>query len=57
MKRDILWARFAPGALLFGLLAGLALLIWMALWALASRLRPDRQFWHDAWAGTSLIQD
>lgn len=23
MKRDILWARFAPGALLFGLLAGL----------------------------------
>ncbi len=28
---------------------------WMILWALASRLRPDRQFWHDALAGTRLI--
>jgi len=28
---------------------------WIALWALASRLHPQRQFWHDAWAGTQLI--
>lgn len=28
---------------------------WIALWALASRLHPQRQFWHDAWAGTRLI--
>jgi uncharacterized RDD family membrane protein YckC len=28
---------------------------WAALWALASRLHPQRQFWHDALAGTRLI--
>ncbi|MDR0479695.1 MAG: RDD family protein [Burkholderiaceae bacterium] len=30
-------------------------LIWVLIWALASRLRPDRQFWHDVWAGTRLV--
>jgi uncharacterized RDD family membrane protein YckC len=30
---------------------------WIALWALASRLHPQRQFWHDVWAGTRLVQD
>lgn len=36
--------------------AGLVLLIvWIVGWALASRLRKDRQFWHDAGAGTRLI--
>jgi uncharacterized RDD family membrane protein YckC len=34
---------------------GLALGGWVALWALASRLHPQRQFWHDAWAGTRLV--
>lgn len=29
---------------------------WIAFWALASRLHPQRQFWHDAWAGTRLVQ-
>lgn len=28
---------------------------WIACWALASRLHPQRQFWHDAWAGTRLV--
>lgn len=28
---------------------------WIILWACASRLHPDRQFWHDAWAGTRLV--
>jgi len=28
---------------------------WVAVWALASRLHPERQFWHDALAGTRLI--
>jgi hypothetical protein len=28
----------------------------VALWALASRLHPQRQFWHDALAGTRLIR-
>lgn len=29
---------------------------WVAIWALLSRFQPDRQFWHDAWAGTRLVQ-
>jgi uncharacterized RDD family membrane protein YckC len=28
---------------------------WVALWALLSRLHPERQFWHDALAGTRLV--
>jgi uncharacterized RDD family membrane protein YckC len=31
-----------------------ALLAWIALWAAAALLRRDRQFWHDAAAGTRL---
>jgi uncharacterized RDD family membrane protein YckC len=34
-----------------------ALLIigWVLVWALLSRFHRQRQFWHDAWAGTRLI--
>lgn len=28
---------------------------WVAIWALLSRFHPERQFWHDAWAGTRLV--
>ena len=28
---------------------------WVAVWALLSRFHPQRQFWHDALAGTRLI--
>lgn len=28
---------------------------WVILWALLSRFQRDQQFWHDAWAGTRLI--
>ncbi|HZY18300.1 MAG TPA: RDD family protein [Ramlibacter sp.] len=28
---------------------------WVAVWAVASRFHPQRQFWHDAWAGTRLV--
>ena len=28
---------------------------WIAVWALLARFHPQRQFWHDAWAGTRLI--
>lgn len=28
---------------------------WVLVWALLSRFQPERQFWHDAWAGTRLI--
>ena len=30
-------------------------LAWVGVWALLSRLHPQRQFWHDAWLGTRLI--
>lgn len=34
-----------------------ALLIggWVVVWALLARFHPERQFWHDAWAGTRLV--
>ncbi|AMO25163.1 hypothetical protein UC35_00370 [Ramlibacter tataouinensis] len=32
-----------------------ALLGWMAFWALLSYAHPQRQFWHDAVAGTRLV--
>lgn len=28
---------------------------WVIVWALLSRFHPQRQFWHDAWAGTRLV--
>ena len=37
--------------------AGFAFVGWVFAWALLSRLHPQRQFWHDAWAGTRLIPD
>ena len=30
-------------------------LSWVAIWAILSRFHPQRQFWHDALAGTRLI--
>jgi uncharacterized RDD family membrane protein YckC len=35
--------------------AAATLLGWVLLWALASRLHPQRQFWHDALAGSRLV--
>jgi uncharacterized RDD family membrane protein YckC len=31
------------------------LLGWVAIWAVLSRFHPQRQFWHDALAGTRLV--
>ena len=28
---------------------------WVAIWAIASRFHPQGLFWHDAWAGTRLV--
>jgi uncharacterized RDD family membrane protein YckC len=38
------------GAEVMVLLAG-----WVLVWALLSRFHPQRQFWHDAFAGTRLV--
>ena len=35
--------------------AAVVVLAWVVVWALASRLHPQRQFWHDALAGTRLV--
>jgi len=34
---------------------GVITLGWIVIWALLSRFHPQKQFWHDAWAGTRLI--
>lgn len=34
---------------------GVLVFVWVIVWALLSRLHPQRQFWHDAWAGTRLV--
>ena len=54
------WVWFVPPLLVsqtlsLGALTGLAItVLWVLIWATASRFHPDRQFWHDAWAGTRL---
>jgi hypothetical protein len=42
----------------FDLKGGEAIVIfigWVAVWAVLSRFHPRQQFWHDAWAGTQLV--
>ena len=55
------WIWFLPPLLaispftLSGSEVSVLLVGWVFVWALLSRLQPDRQFWHDAWAGTRLV--
>ena len=28
---------------------------WVVVWAVLAQLHPQKQFWHDAWAGTQLV--
>ena len=55
------WLWFAPPLVLtwpLGLPAlevAVLTLGWIAIWALLSRFHPQRQFWHDALAGTRLV--
>lgn len=46
--------QLSPWAMSWGTLAALQL-GWVALWALLAMLHPQRQFWHDALAGTRLV--
>jgi len=61
LRYVLCWIWFAPPLALAALVElsalqiAVAAVVWIALWALASRLHPQRQFWHDAWAGTRLI--
>jgi uncharacterized RDD family membrane protein YckC len=38
---------------LSGAESALVVIAWV--WALLSRFQPEQQFWHDAWAGTRLV--
>ncbi len=55
------WLWFLPPLVVsmpFGLPVSETLVLltgWIAVWALASRLHPQGQFWHDALAGTCLV--
>ena len=55
------WMWFLPPLLVLGVIKlplaqnGLLIVAWVVIWALLSRLHPQRQFWHDAWAGTRLV--
>ena len=55
------WAWFLPplaASALFNLPGKEAAVVttgWIAIWAILSRFHPDRQFWHDAFAGTRLV--
>lgn len=44
------WGQLTPGAIA-AVCSG-----WVVLWAALAGLHPTRQFWHDAWAGTRLVQ-
>jgi uncharacterized RDD family membrane protein YckC len=55
------WLWFFPPLLALSLVRpggrtdALVVLGWIAVWALSSRLHPQRQFWHDVLAGTRLV--
>lgn len=54
------WVWFIPplAAYSFGVGAVEVLVLtfgWVAIWAIFSRFHPERQFWHDALAGTRLV--
>ena len=55
------WMWFLPplvvswGLGLSGVQGGLLTMLWIFMWAGLSRLQPQRQFWHDIWAGTRLV--
>ena len=55
------WVWFLPPLIAvhpFTLTVGETMVIvagWVAVWAVLSRFHPQRQFWHDALAGTRLV--
>ncbi len=62
LRRYVLsWLWFLPPlavSWLFGLPAREAAVLaigWVAIWAILARFHPEKQFWHDALAGTRLV--
>lgn len=60
LRYVVSWVWFLPplAAYLLGVPAVEVLVLlfgWVAIWAILSRFHPQRQFWHDALAGTRLV--
>jgi uncharacterized RDD family membrane protein YckC len=61
LRYVLCWIWFLPPLMVmrwtgWPLATGLWLLpLWVLIWAVSSRIQPQKQFWHDAWAGTRLI--
>jgi uncharacterized RDD family membrane protein YckC len=61
LRYALSWLWFLPPLAISWLLAlpgreGAVLTLgWVAIWAILARFHPQKQFWHDAWAGTRLI--
>jgi len=61
MRYILAWVWFLPPLALVGPLdarAGETVVLgvgWVLVWVILSRFHPQRQFWHDAWAGTRLV--
>ncbi|MBA4214284.1 MAG: RDD family protein [Polaromonas sp.] len=61
MRYVLSWLWFLPPLAVggsYGLPGGeltVIVLGWVAIWAILSRFHPQRQFLHDAWAGTRLV--
>ena len=55
------WIWFVPPLTLTWLLNGssllglLAVFVWVVFWALMSKFHPDKQFWHDDWSQTRVV--
>ena len=61
LRYGLSWLWFLPSLAamapfgLTGAESAVIVLGWVAVWALLSRFHPQRQFWHDALAGTRLV--
>ncbi len=61
LRYALSWLWFFPPLIVgwvLGLLATQSAILtlgWVVVWAMLARFHPQKQFWHDAWAGTQLI--
>ena len=61
LRYALSWLWFLPPLIVgwvLGLLAmqsAILTLGWVVVWAVLARFHPQKQFWHDAWAGTQLV--
>jgi uncharacterized RDD family membrane protein YckC len=61
LRYVLCWVWFLPPMILalpFNLPAAMVavlVFVWILIWALSSRFQSRRQYWHDVWAGTQLV--